>query len=274
MYHYQLKEENNFPKAIGISAIITGLLIVLGLFIVFGDDLPEYGMGGIVVNYGTSEEGMGDDYMSVDEPSMDEEANLVAPDRIDPESSPEPTPSEQTADKQVATQDMEDAPAVEQPEEPVKEEAVESTPEKEESKPSVNPNALYKGKKNDSAGKGDGEGSEPGNQGSDLGDPLASNYGEGGSGFGDTMLSLKNRNWTKPPSIKDEGQQSGVVVVQFRVNRQGAITYARAGVRGTTISDRVLLEKCERAMLNARLNTLPNAPESQTGEVRFNFKLR
>ncbi|VTQ04447.1 hypothetical protein [Sphingobacterium daejeonense] len=42
---------------------------VIGFFIVFGQNLPEYGMGGIIVNYGTSPEGMGEDYMSVDEPS-------------------------------------------------------------------------------------------------------------------------------------------------------------------------------------------------------------
>lgn len=274
MYYYQLKEENNFPKALGISAIIMGLLIVIGLFIVFGSEVPRYGMGGIIVNYGTAEEGMGDDYMSVDEPSMDENANAVRPDKIDPNESPEPTPSQQISDNAVATQDMEDAPAINKPEKPTEVKAEESTVEKKDSKPSVNPNALYKGKKNNAQGTGDGTGSVPGNQGSNLGDPLASNYGEGGSGDGNMMLSLENRRFSVPPKIEDKGQQAGRVAVEFRVNKRGVITYARAGVRGTTISDRALLEKCERAVLSARLNELPNAPESQTGVIMFNFKLK
>lgn len=274
MYHYQLKEENNFPKALGISALVMGLLIVIGLFIVFGNDMPRYGMGGIIVNYGTAEEGMGDDYMSVDEPSMDENANEVRPDQIDPTISPEPTPSQQIADKEVITQDIEDAPAVNVPEKKPEVKATQTTAEKENSKPAVNPNALYKGKKNDSQGRGDGTGTVPGNQGSALGDPLASNYGEGGSGDGDMMLSLENRRFSVPPKIEDKGQQAGRVAVEFRVDKRGVITYARAGVRGTTISDRSLLEKCERAVLNARLNELPNAPNSQTGVIMFNFKLK
>ena len=112
MYYNQFQEENNLPKALGISTLVMAALGVIGFFIVFGQNLPEYGMGGIIVNYGTSPEGMGEDYMSVDEPSMDENANNVRPDKIDPNSTPIPTPSQQVADKAVATQDVEEAPVV------------------------------------------------------------------------------------------------------------------------------------------------------------------
>lgn len=272
--YYQFQEENNFPKALGISALVMGALIVIGLFIVFGSDMPRYGMGGIIVNYGTSDEGMGDDYMSVDEPSMDEQANEIRPDRINPDETPLTTPAQQRTDDVVATQDMEEAPVVAKAEKPVPEKANESTVEKENSTPAVNPNALYKGTRNNARGSGDGTGSVAGNQGSALGDPLASNYGEGGSGDGDMMLSIENRRFSVRPQIDDKGQQAGRVAVEFRVNKSGTITYARAGVRGTTISDRALLDKCERAVLGARLNELPNAPNSQTGVIVFNFKLK
>ena len=60
--YYHLKEENNMPKALGISSLVMAILIAIGFFVVFSQpELPEYGMGGIVVNYGTSAEGMGDD---------------------------------------------------------------------------------------------------------------------------------------------------------------------------------------------------------------------
>jgi len=92
-----------------------------------------------------------------------------------------PTPSQRVSDKAVATQDVEDAPVVSKAEKPVKAAATETTTPKKESTPAVNTNALYKGNKNNGTGAGDGTGSIPGNQGSRLGDPLASNYGEGGS---------------------------------------------------------------------------------------------
>ena len=271
--YYHSQEENNLPKAIGLSALVMGLFVLIGVFIVFGG-APRYGMGGIIVNYGTSDEGMGDDYMNVDEPSMDENANNVQPDKVEPEEEVAPTPSQQVTEKVVATQDMDDAPAVPKPEKVVKANADVATPEKKESKPAVNPNALYGGKKNNSTGKGDGTGTTAGNQGSAQGDPLASNYGDGGSGDGNMMLSIKNRSFVVPPKIDDKSQQYGKVVVLFRVNKQGVVTYARAGQRGTEITDGEIWRKCERAMMAARLNQLPNAPDSQEGTIVFNFKLR
>ena len=114
-YHQQRMEENNMPKALGISSLVMAGLLAIGFFIVFGQEIPEYGMGGIVVNYGTSPEGMGDDYMSVDEPSVDENANEVRPDKIDPNTTPIPTPTQQVAEKSIATQDVDDAPAITKP---------------------------------------------------------------------------------------------------------------------------------------------------------------
>src|SRR5690606_30975317 len=180
--YYHSQEENNMPKAIGLSTAVMGLLGLIGFFIVFGGDIPRYGTGGVIVNYGTADEGRGEDYMSVDEPSMSEEANDVQPSRADPNTTPAPTPSQPARGEVVATQDLDDAPAVPKQEKKVVANADVATPEKKESKPAVNPNALYKGKQNNATGKGDGTGTTAGNQGSNLGDPLASNYGEGGSG--------------------------------------------------------------------------------------------
>jgi len=97
---------------------------------------------------------------------------------------------------------------------------------------------------------------------------VTSSSGEG------NMLVLANSHFEVRPSLADDGQQSGRVTVEFKVNRQGQVTYARAGVNGTTISSRTLLEKCERAVLEARVNALQDAPDSQTGVITFNFKLR
>lgn len=256
-----------------ISSGIMGGLLVLSFFVMIGSALPKFGMGGIIVNYGTADIGMGDDYMTVDEASADPNANAVRPDRIDPNDQVQPTPSQQVTERSVATQDMEDAPAV-VANETKKANAEEATVEKKESKPAVNPNALYKGPKNNSTGRGDGTGDVAGNQGSNLGDPLAANYGEGGSGDGDMALSVANRRWEVPPRIEDNGQQAGVVAVEIHVAPDGRITYARAGVRGTTLPDRSLWEKCERALRGARLNQLERAPQVQKAVVPIYFRLK
>lgn len=271
--YYHIKEENNLPKAIGISAAVMAVLLAIGFFIVFGQpEIPDYGMGGIVVNYGTSEEGMGDDYMSIEEPSMDENANNVKPDRVVPTETPTPTPTQQVSDKAVATQDLDDAPAVTKTEKPVKAVAAETTKEVKNSTPAVNSNALYKGKKNNGQGSGDGTGSTPGNQGSELGDPLAANYGEGGSGFGNTPISLTSRHWSVRPNISDQSQFSGVVVCELTVDKNGNIVSVRPGVKGTTYSSPTVFSMLERELKKAKFNAVPNAPDRRVVNVTINFK--
>lgn len=270
---YYFEEDNNYPRAMWISGGIMGGLLLLSFFIMIGSALPQFGMGGIIVNYGTSDIGMGDDYMTVDEASADPNANAVRPDRVDPNQEVQPTPAQQVTERTVATQDMDDAPAV-VANETRKANAEEATVEKQDSKPAVNPNALYTGRKNNSTGRGDGTGDVAGNQGSNMGDPLAANYGEGGSGDGNMALSVANRRWEVPPSIEDNGQQAGVVAVEIHVAPDGRITYARAGVRGTTLPDRSLWEKCERALRGARLNQLERAPQVQKAVVPIYFRLK
>ncbi len=178
-------EENNYPKALAISTGIMVALLALSFFIAIGNFEPEeIGMGGIVVNYGTSAEGMGTDYTSIEEPSADPNANNRPPDKVVPTQPTPQTPATQSSDKDIQTQNSEDAVAVN-----TKKTISNATPtaktEEKPAKPAINQNALYKGKANKGTGGGDGTGSTPGNQGDKDGDPLAPNYGEGGSGFGE-----------------------------------------------------------------------------------------
>ncbi|PPL02677.1 hypothetical protein [Parapedobacter indicus] len=114
---------------------------------------------------------------------------------------------------------------------------------------------------------------DSGNQGSDQTDQLASNY-EVGSGDGDVGLSVLNRGWAVPPDIEDNGQQAGVVMVEVRVARDGRITFARVSLRGTTLTDKALWDRCERAVRAARFNEIEGAPREQRGLIPFRFKLK
>jgi len=73
---------------------------------------------------------------------------------------------------------------------------------------------------------------------------------------------------------EDNGQQAGIVAVEVHVAPNGTVTYARAGVRGTTLPDKVLWEKCEAALRGARLNQLERAPSVQKAVVHIRFRLK
>lgn len=271
-YH---KEENNYPKAIAISTGIMAALLALSFFIAIGTFKPaeEAGMGGMVVNYGTSVEGMGTDYTSIEEPSSDPNANNQLPDKVVPEKEVTPTKSSPTStDKEITTQNTEEAVSINTKKTTKPAAPATTVVEKTPAKPTVNPNALYKGKANKGTGQGDGTGTTPGNQGSVNGDPLANNYGEGGSGFGSTPIAL--RRFTNLVTPQDNGQKTGKIAVRITVNKQGIVVDAVPGVRGTTLQDLDLWEKCKTAVMGARLNQSESAPDLQVGVVVFNFKVK
>lgn len=265
-------EENNYPKAFAATGVILAAIMLLCYFIVFHTPPPqEDGTGGILVNYGTVDEGMGNDYMNVEEPSMAENANNTKPDKVTP--TPPTEQKSQTDDgDDVLTQNNEDAPEV-TPSSKKPTNTVATTPTKPDKKPTVNSNALYKGPTNGASGEGDGTGSTPGNQGKTTGSTLTNNYNGTGSGNGGSSLAMAQRNFVSKPSIDDNGRHTGKVVVDIRVDRNGNVVYCRAGGRGTTISDSGLLQKCEDAVRNSRLNSLETAPDPQIGQVVFVFKV-
>jgi hypothetical protein len=267
------QEENNYPKALAISTAIMAIFLVLSYFIAIGTFEPpvEAGMGGIVVNYGTSVEGMGTDYTSLEEPSADPNANNELPDKVVPVPQ-EPTKSivESNA-KEIVTQNTEEAVSV-NTKKSTSTAAPTAAAEDKPAKPTINQNALYKGKKSTGTGQGDGTGTTPGNQGSVNGDPLSNNYGEGGSGFGDTPIAL--RRFTNLVTPQDDGQKTGKVAVRLSINKDGIVINAVPGVKGTTLNDRDLWQKCKDAVMGARLNQSENAPDVQVGVVIFNFKVR
>lgn len=263
------KEENNYPKALAISTVLMGGFIALSFIWIIGKFEPneELGMGGMVVNYGTSVEGMGTDYTSMEEPSMAPDANGKEPDQITPDPSTKSV-STQLSDQNLTTQDNEEAVSVN-----TKENKSNANPSSDKTnkaeQPAINQNALYKGNKNNAKGGGDGTGSTPGNQGDPDGDPLAPFYGDGGSGFGNKPLPLSNfKNLVAPD---DDGQERGTIMVKIEVNKSGRIVRATAGAKGSTFKNNALEDKCERAMLNASLNAITKGPEIRIFYVPFKF---
>lgn len=279
------QEENNSAKSWVTSIVIHILFLAICYFSFISIPFPieDTEAGGIIINYGTSEDGMNDAFTRAEEPSTAPNANNKLPDEPVQETQTS-TPVETKSETNVVTQDDEDAPEVKtseskNPKASVSTEPVVKEPIKEV--PKVDQNALYKGKKNNGTGTGDGNTGKPGNQGKPDGSLNSTSY-EGGNGDGTGAgigpggvgLSLAGRKFLSKPVINDDGQSQGLVKVSIQVDKGGKIISAEAGARGTTISNTTLWAKCEKAVLGVKLNSLESAPDIQSGIVTFTFRLQ
>ena len=68
-------------------------------------------------------------------------------------------------------------------------------------------------------------------------------------------------------------QDEGIVVVLITVNRNGIVTNAITGSKGTTTFNKNLLLKAKQAALKTRFSVNNNAPISQQGKIIYSFKL-
>ena len=238
-------------------------------------DPPEE--GGIAVNFGTSSVGSGD--------VQPTEPVASAPKNTAPE--PVPTPPQPEVTEEVVTQDVEDAPVIEEkPEEkPKVEKPIEKPEEKpvEETKPDPTPDksttsaldALINGPKKDEASQGgEGDDNQSGDKGDPDGDPNASSYYGTGKGLdGDGNYQLGGRSPLGKPKRVQECNEAGVVVVSIEVDRSGKVIKAVAGVRGTTNNTRCLLEPAKAAALATKFNADEKAPSKQIGKIVYRFSL-
>jgi len=264
------QEENNYPKAFLATGLIVGTLLALCFLIVFKTPVPEdMGTGGILVNYGTTPEGSGSDFTSAEEPSVAENPNKTAPDKVTPDPPTEkPTPAE-TSNQDVVTQNTEDAPEVATAAKKPTTTAVATTPAKPVAKPVVNQNALYKGKANNGTGAGDGTTDKPGNQGVKEGSTLANNYGPGGSGTG---LSLANWKFVDAPDVKNVHRVPGTVVIDFTIDENGNVLTASANKQLTKAS-LDLVQNCVDAIKASRFTSTASATGNTKGRMSFIFKV-
>lgn len=256
-----------------ISGIIGTILFHAGLLALFfllglSTPLPLPGEEGVEVNLGFDDQGMGTDQQL--QPAPAEEI-----------SSPPPRQSPSENDN-IATQDDEEAPAIEKPKrkdpEPMTKPS-EQTPqdqqpeEKPAEQPKVNPKALYPGKSNSTTEGGqEGQTGQTGDQGKPTGDPNATNYeGNGGKGDG-PGFDLGGRGKRSIPEPSYDSNDEGDVVVEIFVDRDGNVISARAGVKGTTINDTNLWEVARKAAMKAKFEVDPNAPEKQRGTITYKFR--
>jgi hypothetical protein len=229
----------------GIIGTIAFHLLILAcfLFLGFSSPLPPPPEEGIEVNLGYSDDGMGD--VQPEDPSSDVSAEQASSNDQN-ENITQNTEETATLDKNnndKGTQNNENP---------------------------VNQNALYKGK-NKSTGGSEGETGKPGDQGNPNGDPNAKNhYGTPGSGD-QVSFKLDGRQKKSLPKPDYNSRDEGIVVVSIWVDKNGNVTKAIAGARGTTTTSSHLLKLATDAAYRAKFYEKADAPEEQKGTITYNF---
>lgn len=292
MKYLQTKHERNSAKITVLFAIIVLLL----LFVVgppYMDPPEEYG---VAVNFGTTDFGSGNKQPNEPIKSEPVKVNKVPEDVTEPEKVT-PAPAAQAQPKEeVLTDDNSEAIAIKKQKEAeakakrdaenkakaeaeakAKAEAervAKEQREKEEKKRKLD--ALIGGvSKSDGTAKGsEGNDDKVGDKGQLDGNPYAASYfGGAGSGSGGVGYGLNGRGKATFNTIKQDCNESGLVVVQIEVDRQGNVIKANPGVKGTENNSPCLLEPARKIAMSHKWRPDPNAPARQVGFVSIDFSL-
>ncbi len=282
-------------KSIAISILLYGTLLLILFFIRFWPpaNLVELtgGGGGVTVNFGDSDFGSGANYKS---------------EVLEVKNQAKQTPTKATPDESILSQEnsTEESVVIPQEVKPLK-----PTPIlKEEPKPVVvkpkvsnttndalsnimkgsnkggdgdDKTAGNKGKANGSLssngyyGTGGSRGGTGGGNGTGNGIGTGSGYGagSGGGSGGGTGYSLGNRKAISKPAPKYNCNETGKVVVEVSVDRNGRTIDAIAGIKGSTNTAKCLLDQARIAAMNTRWDASSDAPEKQVGKIVYNFNL-
>lgn len=285
-------------KSLVITSIISAALIIALFFLgLHYMEPPEE--SGIAINFGTTEMGAGDtqpDQPIKTTPSND---NTTQSKNVETVKTSPPEPSPTNLEEEIKTQETEEAPVIEKKaekpkptttpttekeKEPEKEKEKPKEEEKAEKEPDPQPdksttdalNSILNGNPNEgNSGQGEGNNSNAaGDKGSPDGERDANSYYGQGKGLdGDGNYRLGGRKALNKKKYVQDCNESGVVVVEIKVNRDGQVVRATPGVKGTTNMNSCLLDPARRAAQETRFNPDTKAPSIQTGHIIYEFRL-
>lgn len=281
MKYFKTKHEKDSAK---ITTLIT-LILLLMIFVMgpqYLDPPTEYG---VAVNFGTSNVGKGN--VQPKQPVKSEPKKIEQP--PEPEvSKSEPAASSEEVTEDIITQETEEAIAIrKQKEAEAKAKAIAEAKakaeaeriakekrEQEEKKKKLD--ALIGGVSKSDGNDTDSEGNDnqAGDKGQLDGDPYAPSYfGDPGTGSGGVGYGLNGRGSATYKTLKQDCNESGMVIVRIVVNRNGNVIEATPGVKGTTNTAKCLLDPAKKIALSHKWRSDSKAPAKQIGFVKVNFKL-
>lgn len=132
-------------------------------------------------------------------------------------------------------------------------------------------NANVRGSDTSSEGIAGGEG----NQGVETGSVDYEIYGEGAeTGTEGISYDLAGRQARSLPGPTHDIQSEGIVVVEVTVDRNGNVTKAVPGVKGSTTLEEYFLRVARNAAMESKFDRKPDAPVIQKGTITYHFILR
>lgn len=311
---HNLDENSKTNKRRGLIASLVFHALLVVVFLIFGMSYPypPPPEEGVLINFGTTQKGSGEVQPETKkQPTKEQISEKIENEKIEdaPEETIEPENVPEPQQKEVATQETEEAPSIDQKEE--KEEKKKPQKEPEEKKPEkkkekkeqkqpektkqkqekkekskaqkekkVEEEALYPGAESNKNKKSKGEGDDAlfeGDKGQKNGEKDKGAYkgdeskGKGNSGIGH---SLDGRSLEQAPDVKDKSQKTGKIVLNIKVDRNGNVKYVEYSLKGSTTQDNYLIQRAKEAAREAKFNTAPNAPEEQWGEMTFTFRVQ
>lgn len=295
MKYLETKHERNSAK---ITTLIAVILLLL-LFVVgppYLDPPIEYG---VAVNFGNSSVGSGNVQPKEpvkSEPRKVEEQPEESAKTV--EKQPEAASASKTTAEDVITQNNEEALAIKKQKEAnakaqaeadakAKAQAVADAKAKAEADKIAKAKAEQEAKKkkldaliggvSKSEGTttgGEGNDNQAGDKGQLDGDPYAASYfGDPGTGSGGVGYGLNGRGKASYQTLKQDCNESGMVIVKIIVNQNGNVISAEPGQKGTTNTASCLLEPARKIALSHKWRADSKAPAKQIGFVKVNFTL-
>lgn len=291
-----------------IATTLVHILILFALFfLALRTPLPLPGEAGVEVNLGYDEQGVG----NIQSESAPPESQPTPPPQPVPQEIIEPEP--EIIEEEIVTQDIEEAPVIEEEivedepeeiieepkEEPepekepeiIEEEIVEELPEKpvdstfvseteelveevvEEPKPVVNQRALYPGTSTNKTGTNQGNTQGAGDMGKPQGYKDSDKYDGRGGEGNGPSFYLGGRGGKYIETPSVKVTERGTVTVDIWVDRQGNVAKAQINYKGTDVIDAQQRKIAVDAALNSKFDEDPSAPEQQRGTISYTFIL-
>ncbi len=280
MKYFKTRHEKNSAR---LTALIAVILLLL-LFVVgtkYMDPPEEYG---VAVNFGNSDFGKGK--VQPLKPVKSEPRKIEEPPQPDVSKS-EPTNASENKEDVLTQEDAESIAIKKQKQAEAKAKAMADAKAKAEDDRIAKEKREQeeKKKKLDAliGGVSKSEGSETGNEGNDNkfgdkgqldGNPYAASYfGGQGTGSGGVGYGLNGRGKASFERLKQDCNESGMVIVKIIVNQSGNVISAEPGQRGTTNTAQCLLEPAKKIAMSHKWPSNSKAPTRQIGFVSVNFKL-
>lgn len=280
MKYFKTRHEKNSAR---LTALIAVILLLL-LFVVgtkYMDPPEEYG---VAVNFGNSDFGKGK--VQPLKPVKSEPRKIEEPPQPDVSKS-EPTNASENKEDVLTQEDAESIAIKKQKQAEAEAKAMADAKAKAEADRIAKEKREQeeKKKKLDAliGGVSKSEGSETGNEGNDNksgdkgqldGNPYAASYfGGQGAGSGGVGYGLNGRGKASFKRLKQDCNESGMVIVKIIVNQSGNVISAEPGQRGTTNTAQCLLEPAKKIAMSHKWPSNSKAPTRQIGFVSVNFKL-